>query len=46
MSNERMKTLLINVLEWGYEHDNEFIDCLKHAMDITDEELKELGIEE
>ena len=46
MTNERLEKMLINVLEWGYEHDSEFVECLKYAMGITDEELEELGIEE
>ena len=46
MTKERLEQILDNVLAWGNDHDEEFRECLIDAMDLTDEEIKELELEE
>ena len=45
MTNERLKEIIDNVLAWGCDHEEEFRECLLYAMDLTDEEIKELQLE-
>ena len=45
MTKERLEEILNNVLAWGGDHDEEFRDCLLYAMDLTDDEIKELELE-
>ena len=46
MTKERLEKILDNILSWGNDHDEEFRECLINAMDLTDEEIKELQLEE
>lgn len=45
MTQNRAKELLERVLDWTYDHDDEFIETLISRIRITDEELEELGFE-
>ena len=45
MTNERLREVIDNVLAWGADHEEEFRECLLYAMDLTDEEIKELQLE-
>lgn len=45
MTNKRLREIIDNVLAWGYDHEEEFRECLLYAMDLTDEEIKELQLE-
>ena len=42
MTKERLKEMIDGVLAWGADHDEEFRECLVNALDITEEEYKEL----
>lgn len=46
MTNERLKEIINNVLDWGRINDDEFKECLIMAMDLTEEETKELQLED
>ena len=46
MTNERLKEIINNVLDWGAEHEEEFRECLIDAMDLTEEEIKEFRLED
>lgn len=46
MTKERLEEILNNVLDWGAEHEEEFRECLIDAMDLTEEEIKELRLED
>lgn len=46
MTNERLKEIINNVLDWGAEHEEEFRECLINAMDLTEEEIKEFRLED
>ena len=46
MTNERLKEIINNVLDWGAEHEEEFRECLLYAMDLTEEEKKEFRLED
>ena len=46
MTKERLEEVLNNVIAWGGDHDEEFRGCLLYAMDLTDEEIKELELED
>lgn len=46
MTKERLIEMIDSVLAWGADHDEEFRECLVDALDITDEEYKELFDEE
>lgn len=46
MTNERLREVIDNVLAWGADHEEEFRECLLYAMDLTDEEIKELQLED
>ena len=46
MTNERLEEIIDNVLAWGADHEEEFRECLLYAMDLTDEEIKELQLED
>lgn len=46
MTKERLEQILNNILDWGVEHDNEFMEALVSASDMTLEEAKELEVEE
>lgn len=46
MEKERLQEILQNALNWAYEHNSEFVGCMLKAMKLTEEEKKELGIEE
>jgi len=45
MTNKRLLTILDNLLAWGMDHDEEFRECMLAAMDLTDDEIKELDLE-
>jgi len=42
MTKERLIEMIDSVLAWGADHDEEFRGCLVDALDITEEEYKEL----
>lgn len=42
MTKERLIEMIDGVLAWGTDHDEEFRECLVNALDITEEEYKEL----
>jgi hypothetical protein len=42
MTKERLIEMIDSVLAWGADHDEEFRECLVDALDITEEEYKEL----
>lgn len=46
MTNERLKEIINNVLDWGRINDDEFKECLIMAMDLTEEEMKEFRLED
>lgn len=46
MTKERLKELLDNILGWGSEHDDEFMQCMVEASGMTKAEAKELEVEE
>lgn len=46
MTNERLREIIDNVLAWGCDHEEEFRYCLLYAMDLTDDEIKELQLED
>lgn len=46
MTNERLREIIDNVLAWGCDHEEEFRECLLYAMHLTDEEIKELQLED
>ena len=47
MTNERLKEIINNVLNWGRaSDDDEFKECLMVAMDLTEEEMKEFQLED
>lgn len=46
MTNERLKEIINNILDWGRVNDDEFRDCLLCAMDLTEEEKKEFQLED
>jgi hypothetical protein len=46
MTKERLEVIINNVLDWGAEHEEEFRECLINAMGLTDEEIKELRLED
>lgn len=46
MTKERLEEVLQNIIDWGMEHDDEFMECLVDAMDLSNGEVKELELEE
>ena len=42
MTKERLIEMIDNVLAWGADHDEEFRGDLVDALDITEEEYREL----
>jgi hypothetical protein len=46
MTKERLEEIINNVLDWGAEHEEEFRECLIDAMGLTEEEIKELRLED
>ncbi len=46
INKKRLRKLLDNILAWGCEHDNEFMQCMIEASGMTKEEAKELEVEE
>ena len=46
MTKERLQKILNNILAWGNEHDDEFMQCMVEASGMTKEEAKELEVEE
>ena len=46
MEKERLEELLNNILAWGTMHDDEFIQCMVEASDMTIEEARELDVAE
>ena len=46
MTKERLEEVLQNIIEWGMNHDDEFMECLVYAMDLSDDEVKELELED
>ena len=46
MTKERLEEVLQNIIDWGMEHDDEFMECLVDAMDLSGDEVKELELEE
>jgi hypothetical protein len=45
ITQERLEIILDNVLDWGSEHNQEFKKRLIDIMDLTEEEIKELNLE-
>lgn len=45
MTKDRLLTIINNILDWGSEHDPEFMECLVAAMKLTNEEKKELDLD-
>lgn len=43
---DRAIYIIENVLNWGWEHDDEFRECLVNAMELTPDEIAELDLEE
>ena len=46
MTNERLKEIINNILDWGRVNDDEFRECLLCTMDLTEEEIKEFRLED
>lgn len=46
MTKERLEEVLQNIIDWGMDHDDEFMECLVDAMDLNADEVKELELEE
>ena len=46
MTNERLKEIINNILDWGRWNDDEFKECLILAMELTEEEIKEFQLED
>lgn len=46
MTKERLEEIINNILDWGAEHEEEFRECLLYAMGLTEEEIKELRLED
>ena len=46
IKKERLKEILNNILDWGVDHDDEFMECLVSAADLTLEEAEELEVAE
>ena len=46
MSKERLKEILNNLLGWGSEHSDTFMESMVEASGMTKEEAKELDVEE
>lgn len=46
MSKERLEEILNNILGWGSEHSDEFMECMVSASGMTKEEAEELDVEE
>ena len=44
MTKERLLEVLDGILSWGNDHDEEFRECLIHAMGLTHDELEELDL--
>lgn len=42
MEEKRYIEIIDNVLAWGADHNQEFRECLIEALDITEEEYKEM----
>ena len=42
----RLEKILDNILAWGADHDDEFMQCLVRAAGLTLEEAEELAVEE
>lgn len=46
MTKERLEEIINNILDWGAEHEEGFRECLLYAMGLTEEEIKELRLED
>lgn len=46
MTKERLEEVLQNIIEWGMDHDDGFMEYLVYAMDLNADEVKELELEE
>ena len=46
MTKERLEEVLQNIIDWGMDHNDEFMECLVDAMDLSYDEVKELELEE
>lgn len=46
LSKKRLLKIIDNVVAWGIDHNEEFRECLLYAMDLTDDEIKELQLED
>lgn len=46
MTKERLKELLDNILGWGSEHSDEFMQCMVSASGMTAEEAEQLECSE
>lgn len=46
ISKARLEKILDNILAWGADHDDEFMQCLVSAADLTLEEAEKLMVEE
>lgn len=45
MTLNRAIYIIENILNWGWEHDSEFRECLLNAMELTEDEIAELDLE-
>ncbi len=45
MTKERLLKIIDNILSWGNDHDEDFRECLLYAMDLTEDEINELGLQ-
>ena len=46
MEKERLEQILNDIMAWGMDHDDEFMEALVYASGMTLEEAKELGVED
>lgn len=46
MTNERLKEIVENLLDWGGDHDDEFLQCMIYASGMNKEECKEFGVDD
>ena len=46
MKKERLQEILNHIFDWGAEHEDEFMECMITASDMTIEEARELHVAE
>lgn len=45
MTYNKLAIILNNILDWGLEHNKEFRECLINATGLTEESLKDFGLD-